>query len=140
MSIERISSPEVTEPSAGLWSNCLRVGDLVFVSGLTARDKSLQASGGDEYAQAKQIFARMSDLLAAAGGSLADVVKLTIFVTDIENREEVWRARREVFSGAFPAASLVEVSALAQPEIRVEIEAVAMLNQGGRPAESHGQA
>jgi enamine deaminase RidA (YjgF/YER057c/UK114 family) len=116
------------------------VGDLVFVSGLTARDKSLQASGGDEYAQAKQIFARMSDLLAAAGGSLADVVKLTIFVTDIENREEVWRARREVFSGAFPAASLVEVSALAQPEIRVEIEAVAMLNQGGRPAEFHGQA
>lgn len=134
MSIEQIISPEVTEPAPGLWSNCLRVGDMVFISGLTARDKSLHASGGDEYAQSRQIFTRMRHLLEAAGGSLADVVKLTIFVTNIKNREGVWRARKEAFSGAFPAASLVEVSALAQPEICVEIEAIALLNQGGRPA------
>ena len=60
------------------------------------------------------------------------MVKLNIYVTNIANREEVWRARRESFEGAFPACTLVEVSALA-PDILVEIECVAILNQGGRP-------
>jgi enamine deaminase RidA (YjgF/YER057c/UK114 family) len=132
MSIEQILSPEVTEPAPGMWSNCLRVGDTVYVSGLTARDKGLNASGGDEYAQATIIFSRMGALLKAAGGSLRDMVKLTIFVTNIGNREQVWRARQEAFDGAFPACSLVEVSKLA-PGIAVEIEGVAVLNQGGRP-------
>jgi enamine deaminase RidA (YjgF/YER057c/UK114 family) len=133
MSIERIISPEVTEPPAGLWSNCLRAGDLLFISGLTARGRDLQPLGGDEYEQARVIFERMGHLLRAAGGSPDDVVKLTIFVTDIGRREEVWRARREFFRGAFPVASLLEVRALAEPDIRVEIEAIACLNQGGRP-------
>ena len=132
MSIEQILSPEVTEPAPGMWSNCLKVGDTVYVSGLTARDKSLNAAGGDEYAQAKLIFSRMGSLVQAAGGSLRDVVKLTIFVTNIGNREQVWRARKEAFDGAFPACTLVEVSKLA-PGIAVEIEAVAVLKQGGRP-------
>ncbi|HUL64896.1 MAG TPA: Rid family hydrolase [Burkholderiaceae bacterium] len=71
-------------------------------------------------------------MLAAAGGSLRDVVKLAIFLTDITKRDEFWRARREFFSCVFPGATLVEVSALAEPAIRVEIEAIAVLNQGGR--------
>lgn len=133
MTIEQIVSQDVAEPAAGMWSNCLRVGDTLYVSGLTARDKNQQATGGNEYEQARQIFGRMEALVKAAGGSLADVVKLTIYVTDIGNREQVWRARRESFSGAFPACTLVEVSKLA-PGIAVEIEAVAVLNQGGRPA------
>jgi enamine deaminase RidA (YjgF/YER057c/UK114 family) len=133
MPIEQIISPEVAEPAPGMWSNCLRVGDSVYVSGLTARDRNQNAAGGDEYAQTDLIFKRMAALMGAAGGSLADIVKLTIFVTNIGNRERVWRARREHFSGAFPACSLVEVSKLA-PGIDVEIEAVAILNQGGRPA------
>ena len=132
MTIEQIVSPEVTEPAPGMWSNCLRVGDTVYVSGLTARDKNLAATGAGEYEQARLIFSRMAALVAAAGGSLADVVKLTIFVTNIANREQVWKARREHFEGAFPACSLVEVRALA-PGILVEIEAVAVLHQGGRP-------
>lgn len=132
MAIEQILSPEVTEPAPGMWSNCLKVGDTVYVSGLTARDKNLNATGGGEYEQAKVIFSRIEALVRAAGGSLRDVVKLNIYLTDIGNREQVWRARREAFSGAFPACTLVEVSALA-PGVHVEIEAVAMLNQGGRP-------
>jgi len=132
MSIEQIMSPEVTEPAPGMWSNCLRAGDTVYVSGLTARDKGLNASGGDEYAQAKLIFSRMAALVKAAGGSLRDIVKLTIYLTDIGHRELVWRARQEAFDGAFPACTLVEVSRLA-PGIAVEIEAIAVLNQGGRP-------
>lgn len=133
MTIEQIISPDVTEPLPGMWSNCLRAGDMVFISGLTARDKSLTAVGGDEYEQAKIIFQRMKILIEAAGGTMADIVKLTLFVTRIDERKKVWKARQEFFEGAFPAASLVEVSALAEPEIRVEIEAIAMLNHAGRP-------
>jgi 2-iminobutanoate/2-iminopropanoate deaminase len=133
MSIKQVISANATEPAPGMWSNCLMVNDTLYISGLTARNRALQAVGGDEYSQASVIFRRMQALVEAGGGSMADVVKLTIFVTRISEREQVWKARREFFEGAFPAASLVEVSALAQPEILVEIEAIAVLNQGGRP-------
>lgn len=135
MTIEQIRSDKVSEPSPGLWSNCLKVGDLVFISGLTARGIDLNPTGGTEYDQAKQIFGRMRHLVEAAGGTMADIVKLTIFVTRIAEREAVWAARKEAFRGAFPACSLVEVSALAQPEILVEIEGIACLGQGGRPGQ-----
>ncbi len=135
MSIDRIVSPECPEPAPGLWSNCLKVRDTVYVSGLTARDAAGEASGGTEYQQARAIFARIKSLVEAAGGTMADVVKLNIYVTDIGRREDVWRARREFFSGAFPVSTLVQVAALA-PGIAVEIEAVAILGQGGRPAEA----
>ena len=134
MTVERITSPEVTEPVPGTWSNCLKVGDTVYVSGLTARDKNLNATGGGEYEQARLIFQRIQHLVVAAGGTMRDVVKINMYLTRIEHREEVWRARREFFDGAFPVATLVEVSSLAQPEIFVEIEAVAVLGHGGRPA------
>ncbi len=128
MPIQRVMSPKAPEPQPGLWSNCLVVNGVAYVSGLTARAQDFMTiEGSDEYAQAKIIFAKMQGLVEAAGGSMADVVKLTIFVTNIANREKVWAARREVFTGNFPAASLVEVSALATPEILVEIEAVAHL-------------
>jgi 2-iminobutanoate/2-iminopropanoate deaminase len=133
MAIERIISPSVAEPPAGTWSNCLRVGDTVYVAGLVAGDGSSQATGGTVYAQSCVIFQRMASLLAAAGGSLRDVVKLNSYVTDITKREEFWRARREFFAGAFPVSTLVEVSALVEPAFLIEIEAVAVLNQGGRP-------
>lgn len=132
--IQRITSPEVTEPAPGTWSNCLRVGDTVYVAGLTARDKDLKPTGGGEYDQAKLIFERIRHLVTASGGTMNDVVKINMYLTRIEHREEVWRARREFFEGTFPVATLVEVSSLAQPEILVEIEAVAVLGHGGRPA------
>lgn len=134
MTIQRITSAEVGEPAPQTWSNCLRVGDTVYVAGLTARDKNLNPTGGDEYQQSRLIFERIRHLVRAAGGSMADVVKINIYMTRIEHREAVWRARREFFEGAFPVATLVEVSSLAQPEILVEIEAVAALGHGGRPA------
>ena len=132
MSIKQIISDQVKEPSAGMWSNCLKVNDLLFISVLTSRDEDLKATGGDEYLQSCNIFNRMQSLIEASGGSMADIVKLTIFVTKISEREKVWRARKEFFQGVFPAASLVEVSGLAEAAITVEIEAIAVLNQGGR--------
>ena len=61
---------------------------------------------------------------------MADIVKVTIFVTDIRNREKVWQARREFFTGNFPASTLVQVAALANPSLKVEIESVAHISAG----------
>jgi 2-iminobutanoate/2-iminopropanoate deaminase len=121
-SILRATSSAVPEPPAGTWSNCLVVGGIAYLAGMTSRGDS---DSGDEYAQAKAIFGKIRHLVEAAGGAMADVTKVTIFVTDITQREKVWQARREFFSGNFPASTLVQVAALADPSLKVEIEAVA---------------
>ena len=122
MTIIRATSPEVPEPQAGTWSNCLVAGGIAYVAGMTAGGGG---ETGDEYVQAKAIFSKIRHLVEAAGGSMADVMKVTIFVTDITQREKVWQARREFFTGNFPASTLVQVAALATPALKVEIEAVA---------------
>ncbi len=122
----RVISPKVAEPPPERWSNCIRVGDMVFVSGMVARvgDK---IEGADEYEQSRIIFGKIKDLVEAAGGQMNDVVKVTIFVVNIRNNTKVWQARREFFTGDFPASTLVEIRALATPDTLVEIEAVAMI-------------
>jgi 2-iminobutanoate/2-iminopropanoate deaminase len=121
----RVTSPQVAEPAPGLWSNCIRVGDIVHVSGMTSRaNDGVTIEGKNEYEQAKVIFTKIKNLVEAAGGTMGDVAKITIYVTNIKQNTEVWRARKEAFTGDFPASTLVEVSALARPEILVEIEAV----------------
>src|SRR5580704_15722208 len=97
-------SPEVSEPQPGTWSNCLVAGGVAYLAGMTAR-------GDDEYAQTKAIFTKIRHMVEAAGGGMADIVKVTIFVTDISQREKVWQARREFFTGNFPASTLVQVAA-----------------------------
>jgi len=124
-SVVRATTPEVPEPPAGTWSNCLVVNGIAYVAGMTARARDQAGGLGDEYAQARAIFTKIRHLLEAAGGNMADVVKVTIFVTDITQREKVWQARREFFTGNFPASTLVQVAALADPSLKVEIEAVA---------------
>jgi 2-iminobutanoate/2-iminopropanoate deaminase len=122
--IVRVVSPEVSEPPSGTWSNCLVVNGVAYIAGMTARHAD-QNTAGDEYAQAKAIFTKIKHLVETAGGSMADIVKVTIFVTDISQREKVWQARREFFTGNFPASTLVQVAALADASLKVEIEAVA---------------
>jgi 2-iminobutanoate/2-iminopropanoate deaminase len=129
--IQRVISPAVTEAPPGLWSNCLLVNGIAYFSGMTARDQELKAlQDADEYHQSVVIFGKLKALAEAAGGSIADIVKLTIFVVDISKRELVWCARREFFSGDFPASSLVQVAALAEPAIKVEIEGIAHIGAG----------
>jgi len=133
MTIRRVISPDVAEPPAERWSNCLVVDGVAYVSGMTARSADPKALASmDEYAQAKVIFGKIKSLVEAAGGAMSDVVKITIFLTEIANNAKVWQARREFFTGDFPASTLVEVSALAAPEILVEIEAVAHIGKGRR--------
>ena len=131
MSIRRVTSPTVPEPPPERWSNCLVSDGIAYVSGMTARVGS-SVSGSDEYEQSKVIFSKIKGMVEAAGGAMADVVKITVYVTDIKNNTKVWAARREFFSGDFPASTLVEVSALAAPEILVEIEAIAHIGKGKR--------
>ena len=127
-SITRATTPDVPEPQPGTWSNCLVAGGIAYVAGMTA-------SGGDltdEYTQAKAIFTKIRHLVEAAGGNMADITTVTIFVTDIKEREKVWRARREIFSGNFPASTLVQVAALATPALKVEINATAHIGASKR--------
>ena len=127
----KVTISNVAEAGAGLWSNCIRAGDLLFISGQVARplEGGKTLVGSNEYEQARQIFSRIKYICEGAGGALDDVVKMTIFLVNIKNNTEVWRARREFFTGDFPASTLVEVRSLAGPETLVEIEAVAYLGK-----------
>lgn len=119
---QRFISPQVAEYPPGHWSNCLRVGDIVYISGFTARANDLKTiQGKDGYEQAKIIFTKIKHCLEAAGAKMQDVVKMVIYVTDMKENKGVWRARQEFFSGDFPTSTLVQVAALATPEILVEI-------------------
>jgi 2-iminobutanoate/2-iminopropanoate deaminase len=125
--IIRATTPAVPEPPAGTWSNCLVTGGIAYIAGMTARGSEAE---GDEYVQAKAIFAKIRHLVEAAGGTMADIMKVTIFVTDISQREKVWQARREFFAGNFPASTLVQVAALAAPALKVEVDAIAHIGAG----------
>ena len=133
---KRIVSPKVTEPPPQTWSNCLKLGNQVFVAGMTCREGATIVGGASMYEQSRATFAKIANLLKAAGAAMDDVVKLNIFVTDISRREEVWKARREFFSGDYPVSTLVEISALAVPELLVEIEAQAVIGAAPRKAAS----
>jgi enamine deaminase RidA (YjgF/YER057c/UK114 family) len=131
--IERISSPAVAEPPPERWSNALRVGDVLYVSGMVSRaNDGHTILGENEYEQARIIFTKIRHLLEAAGGAMSDVVKMVIYVVDIRHNVDVWRARREFFSGDFPVSTLVQVAALGTPEMLVEIEVIAHLGAGVR--------
>ena len=124
--ITRIRSPKVPEPANGRFSNCLMVDGVAYIAGMTSRE------GSDIYAQSKIVFEKIRQLVESAGGTMADVVKINVYVTDINQRDGFWKARQECFSGDFPTATVVQVVALADPAYQIEIEAVAHIGAGGR--------
>ena len=130
MKKKRIVSRYVKEPEEGTWSNCLVIGDQIHLAGLTAGGMSAQLDMISVYEQAKEIFTRIKYLIDEAGGEVNDIVRVQIYVTDIRMREQVWEARREFFTGDFPVSTLVEVSQLATPGLKVEIDAFAIKGSG----------
>ena len=128
MDVERISTkPDPYEPYR--ISQGMRVGDLLFVSGQAAIDERGQVVGvGDFDAQAEQAFKNLGQVLEAGGSSLRDVAKVTIFLTDMSNFAKIVELRGKWFSEPYPADSIIQVTALALPELEVEIEAVAVLS------------
>jgi enamine deaminase RidA (YjgF/YER057c/UK114 family) len=128
MKIQRVTSPHVKEAPPGTWSNCRVHGNQIFVAGMTAGDGQGGVLGdGSMYSQARETFTKIKHLVEAAGGTMNDLIRLDIYVTDIKQREEVWKARREFFSGDFPTSTLVEVRGLAIPQLLVEVNATGFL-------------
>jgi reactive intermediate/imine deaminase len=109
------------------YTDAVRVGDLVFVSGCVPVDGEGRLVGGDDVvAQARQTFANVGAVLAAAGSSFADVAKVTIYLTDVDDRPRINPIRQEFFGEARPASTLVEVNRLAISGAKIEVEAVAV--------------
>ena len=123
-----ISSGTEWEKKFG-YSRAVQLGDFVIVAGTTAVDETGAIVGdGSPYEQARFIYQKIGRALAEAGASLRDVVRVRTFVTDIAPWEEVARAQGEVFSEIRPAATLVQVTALVNPRLLVEIEVDAIMN------------
>ena len=127
MNREEIRVEGLAEPISH-FTDAVRAGDLLFVSGIVAVDGGGNlVGGGDVVAQARQVFENMRAVLTAAGCGFEDVVKVTIFLTDVDDRPLINPLRQEVFGATRPASTLVEVSRLAVEGAKVEVEAVAVV-------------
>jgi enamine deaminase RidA (YjgF/YER057c/UK114 family) len=119
-------------PRPNMFSNARLVGDHLYISGLHAGDGAGGILGdGSTYDQARQAFTKIRRLVEAAGGVMDDLVVLRLYLTDIDEKAEVGRARADFFTGDFPCSTLVEVSGLVDPRLTVEIEAQGILGSSG---------
>ncbi|HEX8427567.1 RidA family protein [Hymenobacter sp.] len=123
---QNISSGAPWEPIVG-YSRAVRVGNVVEVAGTTTQDGDV-VTGADVYTQTKRILEKIAAALQEAGAALTDVVRTRIYVTDISQWESVGRAHGEVFGATRPASSMVEVRALIDARLLVEIEATAIIS------------
>jgi 2-iminobutanoate/2-iminopropanoate deaminase len=125
---EEIRVPGQPEPISH-YTDAVRAGDLLFVSGCVPVDSEGKlVGGGDVVAQTRQALENVGRVLEAAGVTFADVAKVTVYLTDVNDRPKINPVRREFFGEARPASTLVEVSRLAIPGAKVEIEAVAVVS------------
>lgn len=117
------------------YSRAVRVGDVVHVAGTTAMREGRVVAPGDAYGQAKVALEIVVAALAECGAAPADVVRTRLYVTDIGSWEAVGRAHGEVFADVRPASTMVQVAALIDPELLVEVEAEAVVGAGRASAE-----
>ena len=116
------------------YTDAVRFGDLLFVSGIAPFDSTGEVVGeGDVVAQTRQVLQNLLDALRTVGADMGDVLKVTVFLIDINDRGATNPVRQEFFGDARPASTLIEVSALADPKMLVEIEAVAGIPEGAQP-------
>ena len=124
-----LRSPKISL-SSGIMSHGVKVtaGNLVFVSGQVARNVHGELVGkGDIKAQTRQALQNVKDVLEVAGATMADVVKVMVFVTNVvEHYTEIHEARAEYWKTDYPASTMVEVRSLVSPDMLIEIEAIAV--------------
>lgn len=143
--VRRVTCKAVPDLPHATWSNALVVGQEVVLSGQTAHPATRDAAQAGQplgaYEQTLVVLRKVQALLEAAGGGIHNIVKLVVYVTDIADKDEVGRARRDFFAplpesprSPFPASTLVAVHALVFPELRVEIDAFARLDVDLRTA------
>lgn len=124
---EEIRVDGLAEPISH-YTHAVRAGELLFVSGVVPVDGEGKVVGGDDVvAQARRVFENLRAVLEAAGCGFEDVVKVTVFLTDVDDRPLINPVRQEAFGASRPASTLVEVSRLAVEGAKLEIEAVALL-------------
>jgi 2-iminobutanoate/2-iminopropanoate deaminase len=139
--MQRVQADSLSESANNTGSHALRIGNEVVMAGMTGHPATRRAaeSGSplDTYAQTLVVLGKVRALVEAAGGHVGNIYRLTVYVTAIADKDEVGRARRDFFAGQalYPTSTLVEVSALVFPELRVEIEAGARLDLDLRTVE-----
>jgi len=131
--LRKVACDAVPEAPNASWSNVLTIGQEVILSGQTAHPATRAAAEAGTplgaYEQTMLVLGKLQMLLEAAGGGSHNIVKLVIYLTRIEDKDEVGRARRDFFQGCtYPASTLVAVSALVFPELCVEVDAFARLD------------
>ena len=121
--------PDVAPPIRGYYSNCVKVrsGTTIYVAGQLGVDVSGKLVGPGAAEQAEQALKNMGSILAANGATMRDVAKVTVYVTDINDLDVIAPARMKYFPDHGPASTIVEISRLAYPDAKVEIEAVASI-------------
>ena len=127
-----ITQPDNYEPY--LLSQAIRFGNLLFVSGQAGAGDDGKIVDGGFRAQGEQAFANLQRALQAGGSDLADVIKVTIFVTDMGNFKDVVELRRQFFTAPYPADTIAEIKALYDPAAMIEIEAIAAVRQQAEAA------
>ena len=112
------------------YTDAVRFGDLLFISGIAPVDENTNLVGGDDVgAQTRRLFENMDRILKTAGASFGDILKVVVYLTDVNDREAVNVVRQEFFGDARPASTLIGVAQLVVPGMKVEIDAVAGLRR-----------
>ena len=123
-----LTSPTLVTP-AGIMSHGVKapVGNMVFTSGQVARNAQGEIVGkGDIKVQTRQALENIKSVLETGGATMEDIVKLTVFVTNVEHFSQIHEVRAEYFKTDYPASTLVEITALVHPDMLIEIEAIAV--------------
>jgi enamine deaminase RidA (YjgF/YER057c/UK114 family) len=128
--VKRYDRPGEGHP---LYAEAVQHGDTLYLAGVAPLDEAHQVVGGqDAGKQADAVFAIIKEILSAHGADFADVLKMTVYLQNIEDRAAVARSRERWFAGARPASTLVEVSRLGLPDMLLEVDVIAALDTSGK--------